>query len=108
MIEVEGTNVQPLVVDSLEIFAGACVDYDFLVVLIGGKTGQRYSVVVRRFLFSFQRKIYLNWMQLTANQPIENYCEFQFSLIFRMFMKRNQGFVLSHKALLSKMQITAT
>lgn len=47
VIEVEGTNVQPLVVDSLEIFVGACLDYfDFLVVLIDGKTGQRYSVVV--------------------------------------------------------------
>lgn len=47
VIEVEGTNVQPLIVDSLEIFAGACVYYfDFIVVLIDGKTGQRYSVVV--------------------------------------------------------------
>lgn len=47
VIEVDGVNVQPLVVDSLEIFAGASVDYfDFLVVLIDGKTGQRYSVVV--------------------------------------------------------------
>ena len=47
VIEVEGTNVQPLMVDSLEIFAGACVDYFyFLVVLIDGETGQRYSVVV--------------------------------------------------------------
>jgi iron transport multicopper oxidase len=27
VIEVEGTNVQPLEVDSLEIFAGACVDF---------------------------------------------------------------------------------
>jgi iron transport multicopper oxidase len=27
VIEVDGVNVQPLVVDSLEIFAGACVDY---------------------------------------------------------------------------------
>ena len=47
VIEADGINVKPLVVDSLEIFAGACVDYfDFLVVLIDGKTGQRYSVVV--------------------------------------------------------------
>ena len=31
VIEADGINVQPLVVDSLEIFAGACVDYfDFL------------------------------------------------------------------------------
>jgi hypothetical protein len=50
VIEVEGVNVEPLVVDSLEIFAGACVDYfDLLVVLIDGKTAQRYSVVVCTF-----------------------------------------------------------
>jgi Multicopper oxidase len=54
VIEADGINVQPLVVDSLEIFAGACVDFfDFLVVLIDGKTGQRYSVVVCPFFFSF-------------------------------------------------------
>lgn len=54
VIEVEGTNVQPLVVDSLEVFAGTCVDYfDFLIVLIDGKTGQRYSVVVCTFSFHF-------------------------------------------------------
>ena len=50
VIEADSTSVQPLVVDSLEIFAGACVDYfDILVVLIDGKTGQRYSVVVCTF-----------------------------------------------------------
>jgi len=59
-------------------------------------------------LFSFHRKVYLNWLQLIANQTIDNYCEFQFSLIFRRLMKRNQGFVLSQKALFSQMQITAT
>jgi hypothetical protein len=54
VIEVEGTNVKPLVVDSLEIFAGVCVDYfDFLVVLIDVKTGQRYSVVVCTFCSPF-------------------------------------------------------
>lgn len=54
MIEVEGENVQPLVVDSLEIFAGACVDYfDFIVVLIDSKKGQRYSVVVCTFCSPF-------------------------------------------------------
>ena len=54
VIEVEGTNVQPLVVDSLEIFAGACVDFfDFLVMLIVSKTGQRYSVVVCTFCSPF-------------------------------------------------------
>ena len=52
VIEVEGTNVQPLVVDSLEIFAGACVDFfNFPVLLIDSKTGQRYSVVVCQFVF---------------------------------------------------------
>jgi len=54
VIEVEGTNVQPLEVDSLEIFAGACMDFlDFLAVLIDGKTGQRYSVVVCPFFSPF-------------------------------------------------------
>jgi hypothetical protein len=54
VIEADSTNVQPLVVDSLEIFAGACVDYfDFLVVLIDGKTAQRYSVIVCTFCSHF-------------------------------------------------------
>ena len=54
VIEVDGVNVQPLKVDSLEIFAGTCIDYFyFLVVLIDGKTGQRYSVVVCIFCSPF-------------------------------------------------------
>jgi hypothetical protein len=108
VIEADSTSVQPLVVDSLQIFAGACVDYfDFLVVLIDGKIGQRYSVVVCTFLFSSHRKVYLNWLQLTADQPIDNYCEFLFSLIRRL-MKRNQGFALSHKPLVAQIQLTTT
>ena len=49
VIEVEGTNVQPLVIDQLEIFVGACQCGSNLVIipLINSKTGQRYSVVVR-------------------------------------------------------------
>jgi hypothetical protein len=54
VIEVEGTNTQPLLVDSLEVFAGAGVNYSKpLVVLIDVKTGQRYSVVVCPFCSLF-------------------------------------------------------
>jgi hypothetical protein len=54
VIEADSTSVQPLVVDSLEIYAGACVGYfDSLVALIDGKTGQRYSVVVCTFCSPF-------------------------------------------------------
>ncbi|KAH9963470.1 Cupredoxin, partial [Lactifluus volemus] len=49
VIEVEGTNVQPLVIDSLQIFAG-----------------QRYSVVVRQFRISLGMKV-------NAYQQIDNY-----------------------------------
>jgi hypothetical protein len=34
-------------------------------------------------------KVYLNWLQLNANKHINNYCEFQFSLILCRLMKRN-------------------
>jgi Multicopper oxidase len=55
VIEVEGTNTQPLLVDSLEVFAGAGVNYfKLLVVLIDVKTGQRYSVVVCPFCSLFK------------------------------------------------------
>lgn len=54
-------------------------------------------------------KVYLNGLQLIANQCIGNYCEFQFCLIFRRLMKRNQGFVLSRQAILSQiLQTSAT
>jgi hypothetical protein len=51
IIEVEGTNVHPLVVDSLEILVGTCVSYSICAVLTDAKLGQRYSVVVSRPFF---------------------------------------------------------
>ena len=96
VIEVEGTNVQPLVVDSLEIFAGACVEFfDFRVVLIDGKTGQRYSVVVCTFCSPFIRRFILTGCSSPPTSLLATTVSFQFSLIFRKLMKRNQGFVLS-------------
>jgi hypothetical protein len=51
VIEVEGINVQPLEVDSLEIFAGTCVDYFyFLVVLIDW---QNRSTLLRCCMYFF-------------------------------------------------------
>jgi hypothetical protein len=50
IIEVEGENVKPLVVDSLDIFAGTRSLYPLVFELIDAKIGQRYSVVVRRLL----------------------------------------------------------
>src|SRR5947208_694684 len=50
IIEVEGTNVQPLTVDSLNIFVGMCRSYSVTscLELTNPETGQRYSVVVRQ------------------------------------------------------------
>jgi iron transport multicopper oxidase len=50
IIEVEGTNVQPLQVDSINIFVGTHISYYLVssIVLTDAETGQRYSVVVRR------------------------------------------------------------
>jgi hypothetical protein len=62
IIEVEGTNVQPLLVDSLDILAGACALGSFFVVLIDVKTGQRYSVVVRLSLLSLYRRMCLTFL----------------------------------------------
>jgi hypothetical protein len=50
IIEVEGENVKPLVVDSLDIFAGTRSLHPLVFELIDTKIGQRYSVVVRRLL----------------------------------------------------------
>jgi hypothetical protein len=48
VIEVEGTNVQPLLVDSIRIFAGMSgLSQSILFAITNVKTGQRYSVVVR-------------------------------------------------------------
>lgn len=49
VIEVEGTNTQPLLIDSLQIFVGASVFIRLFVMIIDVKTGQRYSVVVCPF-----------------------------------------------------------
>jgi Multicopper oxidase len=49
IIEVDGENVQPLVVDSLVIFAGTRSSYPLVFELIDAEIGQRYSVVVRPF-----------------------------------------------------------
>lgn len=47
VIEVEGTNVQPLPIDAVEIFAGACSSNPIIRSINQPETGQRYSVVVR-------------------------------------------------------------
>jgi hypothetical protein len=47
-IEVDGVNVQPLAIDSLAIFAGACSPQSFVFAQADVEIGQRYSVVVRR------------------------------------------------------------
>ena len=57
VIEVEGTNVKPLVIDSLEIFVGARYSDSFsLLLLIVLETGQRYSVVVRTLCSFFTQE----------------------------------------------------
>ena len=48
IIEVDGENHQPLLVDSLRIFAGTNVRTQIQMVLTYARTGQRYSVVVRK------------------------------------------------------------
>jgi hypothetical protein len=48
IIEVEGVNVKPLLVDSLNIFVGMCGFVSSRIVLIHAEIGQRYSVVVRQ------------------------------------------------------------
>ena len=53
IIEVDGVNTQPLLVDSIQIFAGACGLIQLLVVLIDVKTAQRYSIVVCPLCFLF-------------------------------------------------------
>ncbi len=52
VIEVEGLNVQPLVVDSIQIFVGTRGSILFSVLLINAKIGQRYSVVVSYLFFT--------------------------------------------------------
>jgi Multicopper oxidase len=46
VIEVEGTNVQPLTIDGVEIFAGARKSNPIIYSINQPETGQRYSVVV--------------------------------------------------------------
>jgi hypothetical protein len=46
VIEVEGTNVQPLIIDGVEIFAGALDSNPIICSINQPETGQRYSVVV--------------------------------------------------------------
>jgi FtsP/CotA-like multicopper oxidase with cupredoxin domain len=48
VIEVEGTNVQPLLVDGIFLFAGARLSKPVICFINQCQTGQRYSVVVRR------------------------------------------------------------
>ena len=54
VIEVDGKNVQPLLVDSLEIYAGAHDAKPVIcsIIVINAQAGQRYSVVVRRSSYS--------------------------------------------------------
>ena len=49
IIEVDGENHQPLVVDFIQIFAGTDIQMHIYMVLTYARTGQRYSVVVRSF-----------------------------------------------------------
>ena len=82
IIEVEGTNVKPLVVDSLQIFAGTRGSYILsCVVLTVSEIGQRYSVVVRRSISSSYRTVGLTVLifQVNATQPVNNYCVYQSS-----------------------------
>ena len=48
IIEVDGENHQPLLVDSLQIFAGTKIRIQVQTVLTHARIGQRYSVVVRK------------------------------------------------------------
>ena len=60
VIEVEGTNTQPLLVDSLELFAGANVNYSKLfVVLIDIKNRSTLLSCCMSILFFFHGKVYL-------------------------------------------------
>jgi hypothetical protein len=47
VIEVEGTNVQPLTIDGVELFAGTRDSNPNICSINQPETGQRYSVVVR-------------------------------------------------------------
>ena len=47
VIEVEGTNVQPLEIDGVELFAGTRDSNPIICSINQPETGQRYSVVVR-------------------------------------------------------------
>ncbi len=51
MIEADGIETKPLLIDSLEIFAGTWGRTDLLIVgaLMNVRLGQRYSVIVRQF-----------------------------------------------------------
>lgn len=55
IIEVDGVNTQPLLVDSIQIFAGACglIQFPSVLIEIDVKTGQRYSIVVCPFCSLF-------------------------------------------------------
>lgn len=57
IIEVDGITHKPLVVDSIQIFAGECLQryYIWFINLHDSFAGQRYSFIVR---FSFRS----NWM----------------------------------------------
>ena len=59
IIEVEGTNVKPLTVDSLNIFVGTCRSYSVTscLELTDLEIGQRYSVVVRQSFHFVQERI---------------------------------------------------
>ena len=70
IIEVEGSNVKPLTVDSLEIFVGTYGSYSITscLELTDPETGQRYSVVVRRSCSSSCRRVALTSL-LGQSQP---------------------------------------
>ena len=60
VIEVEGTNTQPLLVDSLEVFAGARENYSkLLIVLIDIKNRSALLGCCMSILFSFHERVYL-------------------------------------------------
>ena len=113
VIEVEGTNTQPLLIDSLLILAGASVNYCKLlvIVLIDAKTGQRYSVVVCPFCSLFKVFIGKRISSIRSSMPACLWIiivSFSSRRYFLIVTKYNQGFVLSQMVLVLLAGISAT
>ena len=92
VIEVDGKNVQPLLVDSLEIYAGAHDAKPAIcsIIVINAQTGQRYSVVVRRpCLFTLG----VPHASVGRCDPASWQLLYVFYLLSVAQIKRKQGFV---------------